>query len=194
MADTTLRAAGRNGGQRGDGHCRGVGLALLGVARDVGCGEQRVFQQRRIEVRFVLPDVERPAETAPEQGLAVDHLPARGVYENGAGVSSGPNSRLSAMWRVEASSGVWKVRMSASRATSSSVRNPHRSRSSRGGRSRRRGIPTLRHTLSRAIRRVPRPRFPACARRAASPACGRGGRAPRRPIAVRPGRCSPRPS
>ena len=29
--------------------------------------------------------VERPAETAPEQGLAVDHLPARGVYENGAG-------------------------------------------------------------------------------------------------------------
>ena len=44
-----------------------------------------------------------------------------------------PNSRLSAMWRVEASSGVWKVRMSASRATSSSVRNPHRSRSSRGG-------------------------------------------------------------
>ena len=58
---------------------------LLGVARDVGCGEQRVFQQRRIEVRFVLPDVERPAETAPEQGLAVDHLPARGVYEDGAG-------------------------------------------------------------------------------------------------------------
>ena len=78
-------ACGETAGQRGDGHCRGVGLALLGVARDVGCGEQRVFQQRRIEVRFVLPDVERPAETAPEQGLAVDHLPARGVYEDGAG-------------------------------------------------------------------------------------------------------------
>ena len=72
-------------GQRGDGHGRGVGLALLGIARDVGRGEQCVFQQRRIRVRLVLPDVERPAETASEQSLAVDHLPARGVYEDGAG-------------------------------------------------------------------------------------------------------------
>ena len=42
------------------------------------------------------------------------------------------NSLSPAMWRVVSSSGVWNVRMSASRATSSSGRNPQCSSSSRG--------------------------------------------------------------
>ena len=71
--------------QRRYGHRRGVGLALLRVTRDVGRCEQGFSQQFRIEVRFVLPNVEGPFETAPEQGCAVNHLPARGVHHDGAG-------------------------------------------------------------------------------------------------------------
>ena len=42
-------------------------------------------QQGRVEVRFVLPDIEYAVESARQQGVAVDHLPARRVDHDGAG-------------------------------------------------------------------------------------------------------------
>ena len=66
-------------------HRRGVGLALERVARDVGRGQGRTLQQRAVDPRLVLPDVERERVAAREQCGAVDHLAARGVEHDAAG-------------------------------------------------------------------------------------------------------------
>ena len=71
--------------QRGDGERRGIGFALLGVAGDVGCGEQRLPEQFPVDVRLVLPDVEHPFPAARFQRFAVHDLAARGVDDDRTG-------------------------------------------------------------------------------------------------------------
>ena len=72
-------------GQRIDRHGRGIGFALLGIARDVRRGEQCAGEQPAVDGGFVLPDVEYAGKAASQQGRAVHDLAARGVQDYGAG-------------------------------------------------------------------------------------------------------------
>ncbi len=126
---------------------------MCGVASSAG-------EQPAVDGGFVLPDVERRQGRFAAGGRAVHDLPREEFMRMAPGFIRPNSRRRRPCGASKSSSGVWKVRMSASRATSSSVRNPHRSRSSRGGSQQTTRNPMFRHTLSRAIRRVPRPRFP----------------------------------
>ena len=73
------------GGQR---HAGGIGLAVGGIARDVGRADESLLQQRAVNVRLVLPHVDDgvqdfPALQGVQQGRRVGHFAARGVDEDG---------------------------------------------------------------------------------------------------------------
>ena len=79
----------------------------------------------------MFPDVEDVLQTAFAERLPIDYLAARSVDEDAAGLHSLEELRPGHVpGRIVQR--VWKVRMSAWHATSSSGRNPPCSRSSRG--------------------------------------------------------------
>ena len=159
-----------------------IGFALLGIARDVRRGEQCAGgEQPAVDGGFV-PQTSSTQARPLAAGAALSTTSPREEFRITAPGFIRAKRASPAMRRVVSSSGVWNVRMSAWRATSSSGRKPQCSRASRGGSQQRTRKPHVsayplyeRSDVSHAddAQRTPGG-LPA--------SCGRGGPAPPPPI------------